>query len=217
MIRTAVVALTLLKAVAYRQKLKDGGSGITIIRQDMKQPGIASISKTSGKAIPAVNIPQDLFPEEAFEEAMKLTAGMPYSKRGGITRDEYPAAEPAPEPVEEEAAEEEIVIDSAEYQKIVAKYTDKDGKLSYELLDRDMIRFAHSSKTVHAMLEDGASVKKIRTYVVVNKFRTVTGNKKLTEAQALRMAELLDEVSPRSVFKVLDAELRKMSAAYKNK
>lgn len=51
MIRTNVVLLSVIKAVAYRQKLMTGGSGIVIIRGDASQPGIASISKTSGEAI----------------------------------------------------------------------------------------------------------------------------------------------------------------------
>ena len=67
------------------------------------------------------------------------------------------------------------------------------------------------------MIEEGASTKKVRTYVVTTKFRTATGNKNLTEEQAMKMAELLDEVSPKSVFKQLDAELRRMSSANKRK
>lgn len=51
MIRTNVVSLSAIKAVAYRQKLMTGGSGIVIIRGDASQPGIASISKTFGEAI----------------------------------------------------------------------------------------------------------------------------------------------------------------------
>ena len=97
------------------------------------------------------------------------------------------------------------------------EYTDKNGKLSYELLNRDLIRFAHSSKIVRAMLDEGATVKKLRTYIVSSKFRTVIGNKKLTEAQIMKMADLLDEVSPKSVFKSLNGELRKLSAANKQK
>ena len=54
------------------------------MRYDTKQPGIASISKTSGDPIPAANTPQDLYPAEAFREAIVLTAGMPYSKRGSV-------------------------------------------------------------------------------------------------------------------------------------
>ena len=57
MIRTDTVTLTVIPAVAFRQKLPAGGSGVTILRYDAKQPGIASISKTSGEPIPAANIP----------------------------------------------------------------------------------------------------------------------------------------------------------------
>lgn len=216
MIRTDVVNLTVIEAVAFRQKLTAGGSGVTILRYDTAQPGIASISKTSGEAIPAANTPRDLYPAEAFREAIALTAGMPYSKRGSVRLEKKAVVAAEPEPAEE-VTPDEPVIDSAEYQKIVARYTDKSGKLSYELLDRDLIRFAHVSKTVRGMLEEGTSAKKVRTYIVSAKFRTVTGNKQLTEEQAMKMAELLDEVSPRSVFKELDADLRKSAAAKKRK
>lgn len=215
MIRTETVTLTTIEAVAFRQKLKAGGSGIMILRYDIAQPGIASISKTSGDAIPTENTPIDLYPLKAFKEAIQLTAGMPYRKRSGVRLTKKAVEEIAPEATEE--TEEEVFIDSADYGKLVDKYTDKNGKLSYELLNRDLIRFAHSSKTVSAMLTEGASVKKIRTYIVCTKFRTAAGNKKLTDAQVLKMAELIDEVSPKSAFKALDAELRKMSAAKKQK
>lgn len=216
MIRTEVVNLTVIQAVAFRQKLTVGGAGITILRYDAEQPGIASISKTSGDAIPTANTPADLYPMAAFKEAIQLTAGMPYRKRGGVRLNRKAVEETAPE-APEEAAEEEIVIDSGEYQKLVDKYTDRNGKLSYELLNRDLIRFVHASKTVKTMLEEGVSNKKIRAYIVSSKFRTVIGSKKLTEAQALKMADLLDEVSPKSVFKALDGELRRLSAAKKRR
>ena len=75
MIRTNVVTLTVIPAIAYRQKLPSGGSGITIYRYDTVQPGIASISKSTGKAIPAANTSRKLFPQKAFSEAIELTAG----------------------------------------------------------------------------------------------------------------------------------------------
>ncbi len=216
MIRTDTVNLTVISAVAFRQKLTAGGSGVTVLRYDTKQPGIASISKTSGDAIPAANTPVDLYPMEAFKEAIALTAGMPYSKRGGVRLEKKAVVEAAPQEAEEITVDDPV-IDSAEYQKLVAKYTDQAGKLSYELLNRDLIKFTHSSKTARSMIEEGASTKKVRTYVVTTKFRTATGNKNLTEEQAMKMAELLDEVSPKSVFKQLDAELRRMSSANKRK
>ncbi len=216
MIRTDVVNLTVLDAVAFRQKLPAGGAGIVIMRCDTAQPGIASISKTSGEAIPTVNTPGELYPAEAFREAIALTAGMPYKKRGSVRLEKKAVKETAPAP-EEEVTEEEILIDSGEYQKLVEHYTDRGGHLSYELLNRDLIRFAHASRTVRAMVEEGKTLKPVRTYIVAAKFRTVTGNRHLTEAQALKMAELLDEVSPKSVFKALDADLRKQIAAAKRK
>ena len=65
------------------------------------------------------------------------------------------------------------------------------------------------------MIGEGESTKKVRTYIVSTKFRTVTGDRNLTEAQALKIAELLDEVSPKGVFKEYNEELRKMRAARK--
>ena len=206
MIRTEVVTLSVIKAVAYRQRLTAGGSGIVIIRDDVAQPGIASISKTSGAPIPTANTPADSYPKEAFEEAMTLTAGLPYSKRGPVRAE---AVIPAEEPAAGEAAAEEAVVDSADYQKIVDRYTDKDGKLSYVLLNRDMIRFIHSSSVSRKMIADGESVEAIRLYAVGAKFRSITGDRDLTDAQVLKTVELLDEVSPKGVFREFNDEIRK--------
>ena len=86
MIRTSVVQLTTIPAVAYRQKLPAGGSGVTICRDGEKQCGIAAISTRSGKAIPAENCPVELYPAAAFEEAIELTRGLPYKKLGKVTK-----------------------------------------------------------------------------------------------------------------------------------
>ena len=215
MIRTDTVDLTVIPAVAYRQKLTSGGSGVTILRYDTKQPGIASISKTSGEAIPAANVPADLYPAEAFQEAIRLTAGMPYTKRGGVVLKKKKVEACLPDPKDEtpEEAAEEVVVDSAEYEKLVRAYTDKSGKFSYDLIGKDFIRFAHASRTVRQMAAEKIAIKKMRNYVVVNKIRKVVGNSRLTEAQALKMGDLLDETNPKSLYKPLDAELRKMSAS----
>ena len=201
MIRTSSVKLTTLPAVAYREKLAKGGSGIVIVRSDATQPGIASISKTSGDPIPSANTSADLYPVEAFKEAMELTAGMPYRKQG------------KPKPVlievpEEEVPEIEVVVDSSEYQAVVDAYTDKSGKLSYALLNKDLIQFVHRSSVARRMIAAGEPEEAIRAYAVGAKFRTITGNGDLTDGQALKMAELLDEVSPKGVFKELNAEIR---------
>ena len=212
MIRTNVVTLTSIKGIAYRQKLPSGGSGIVILREDSAQPGIASISKTSGEAIPTANTSKKLFPQEVFQEAIKLTAGMPYKKQGNV---HLTGARPAAEPVPEEPVEEEVVVDSAEYGKIVEKYTDKTDHLSYDLLNKDMIRFSSASSVVRRMVEEGDSVEDIRLYVVGTKLRNIAGNKKLTDKQVLKMVELLDEVSPKGVFKEFNDALRKMKSGRK--
>jgi len=201
MIRTNSVTLSNLPAVAYRQKFPAGGSGIVIVRSDATQPGIASISKTSGEPIISANTPADLYPLEAFKEAMELTSGMPYHKQG------------KPRPVlielpEDDIPEVEVVIDSGEYEKLVEAYTDKTGKFSYALLNKDLIQLVHRSSVVRRMIGAGETEEAIRTYVVGAKFRTVTGNANLTDEQALKMAELLDEVSPKGVFRELNADIR---------
>lgn len=208
MIRTETVNLSTIPAVAFRQKLPSGGSGVTLLRRDTEQPGIASISKTSGKAIPAKNTPAEFYPAEAFEEAIALTAGMPYKKRGGVKLTKRTVKETPPEKNPELPAEE-AVLAGEDYQKIVDAYTDKNGKLSYELLNKDLIRFAHSSSVVRKMRAEKADTELIRNYIITTKFRNITGNKKFEEAQALKAAELLDEVSPKSVFKELNKELRR--------
>ena len=206
MIRTNVVTLTVIKAVAYRQKLMTGGSGVVIIREDSTQPGIASISKTSGEAIPAANTPKKLYPQAAFNEAVALTSGLPFKKQGSVQLSgAFVSEEPAPK--EEES--EDVVVGSAEYLKIVDHYTDKTGKLSYPLINKDMIKFAHSSSKVRQMIEEGAKPKEISRYVVGSKFRSVTGNAKLSDAQVTKMVALLDEVSPKGVLKEFNDEIRR--------
>lgn len=214
MIRTNTVSLSLIEAVAYRQKLPSGGSGIVIVREDGSQPGIASISKTSGEPIIAANTPKKLYPQEAFAEAIALTAGLPFKKQGSVTLKGKKVVE-KPVKKEEETEDDEIIVSGADYLKIVEKYTDKAGKLSYELLNKDVIQFAHRSVTARKMIAEGVTQKKIAAYVIGTKFRNVTGNSKLTDKQVQLIVELLDEVSPKGVFKEFNDELRRSIKAAK--
>lgn len=206
MIRTSIVTLNVVPAIAYRQKLPAGGSGIVILRGDSAQPGIASISKSSGEAIPTVNTSRELFPMEAFAEAIQLTSGMPYRKLGSV---KFVDSKPAE--VLEEAAEElpeEVIVDGAEYQAVVAAYTDKDGRLSYSLINKDMIKFAHSSSRVRAMIAERETEEVIRQYVVGTKLRNISGNRNLTDAQVQKMVEMLDEVSLKGIFREFNDDIR---------
>ena len=206
MIRTKVVELSTIEAVAYRQKLKNGKSGVVIMRYGMAQPGLASLNRSTGEPDLAANTNLDLFPVAAFKEALELTSGMPYSRRGAITltgQTEEPGAV-------EESPEELATVDSAEYEAVVKAYTNKKVELSYDLLNKDFIQFARSSKIVADMVANRASENEIRDHIVKVKLESLTGNREFTTAQTQRIIEMLDEVSPRYVLRELNDEIRKM-------
>ena len=215
MIRTKAVKLSVIPAIAFRQKISSGGSGVTLIRNDTRQPGIASISRSSGEAIPNKQTDLKKYPMEAFAEALELTKGLPYKKQKGVKADEKLFMEEHKE--FDVFEEEEVIIDSAEYQKIIDRYSDKNGKLSYELMNKDFIKFLKSSSVVRDMVAEGKSAAAIRNYVISNKIRNITGNDKLTSKQLKKIVELLDEVSPKGVYKELDSEIRKMLTANKKR
>ena len=209
MIRTDVVRLTTLKAVAYRQKLPTGDTGIIIVRPDHKQPGIASLSKKTGEPVPTANTNTKLFPAEAFQEAFVLTSGMQLRRQGSVkvTKGMF-----AREKAEKES--EVIEMNEEAFKKIVAHYTDKDGKLSYDLINKELIRFARSSSIVRGMAADGKSVAQIRDYIVGNKFRNIA-EEDLSDGELKLIVEALNEAQNKGVFKDLNEELKKMLA--KNK
>ena len=211
MIRTNVVKLTTIPAVAYRHKMTDGGSGITILRYDSEQPGIASISNSTGKPIPAKNTSLDRYPAEAFEEAMKLTYGMPYKNQKKVILKEEKVEEAAEEP------EPQIsMADRPEYIAVVTKYLDKNGTISYSLLNKDLIQFAHRSSIAKKMISENKPLKEIRNYIVGSKFRTISENPDLTDQEVEGISQLLDEVSPKGVYKELNDELKKLLKAAKH-
>ena len=215
MIRTKAVKLSIIPAIAFRQKLSSGGSGITLLRSDVKQPGIASISRTSGEAIPNKQTDLKKYPMDAFKEALELTKGLPYKKQKSVKADEKLFMEQHKE--DDKFTEEEIIIDSAEYQKIIDRYSDKNGKLSYDLMNKDFIKFLKSSSTVRDMIDEGKSAAAIRNYVISHKIKNITGNDKLTAKELKKIVELLDEVSPKGVYKDLDNEIRRLLSANKKK
>ena len=221
-IRTRLVELSSLEAVAYRQKLRGGQAGVVILRQDSAQPGLALLNRNSGQADLAAHTPADLFPAEAFQEALELTAGLPYSSRGpvrspaavaGAAVAEAAATPAGPSPLDEEhTAEELATVNSADYAAIVKAYTNKKGEISYELLNKALIQAARSNPYVAEMVGRKATLEEIRDHVVKANFEAVTGNRSLSLAEVQRILELLDEVSPRSVLRDLTEDLRKMLA-----
>jgi hypothetical protein len=217
-IRTRLVELSSLEAVAFRQKLRGGQAGVVILRHDSAQPGLALLNRHSGQADLAAHTPANLFPQEAFQEALELTAGLPYSSRGPVRSPAAvagagvaPAAAATPSPLDEEhTAEELTTVNSADYAAIVKAYTNKKGEISYELLNKTLIQAARSNPYVAEMVARKASLEEIRDHVVKANFEAVSGNRFLDLAEVHRIIELLDEVSPRSVLRDLNDDLRKM-------
>jgi hypothetical protein len=130
--------------------------------------------------------------------------------RGGGRGCSSPAA---PSPLDEEhSAEELATVNSADYAAIVKAYTNKKGEISYELLNKALIQAARSNPYVAEMVGRKATLEEIRDHVVKTNFEAVTGNRSLSLAEVHRILELLDEVSPRSVLRDLNDDLRKMLA-----
>lgn len=206
MIRTKIVELSTIEAAAYRQKLRGGHSGIVIMRYDADTPGLATINRKSGEPDPSHNTNLEQFPIEAFKEAMELTSGVPYSRRGKVKL----IGEKEDVSAQEETADELATVDSAEYAEVVKAYTNRKGELSYDLLNKDFIQFAKSSAVISDLVANQASEEDIRNHVVKVKLESLTGNRQLTLEQCSLIVEMLDEVSPRHVFKELNDEIRKM-------
>lgn len=60
------------------------------------------------------------------------------------------------------------------------------------------------------MVANRAPLEAIRAHIIKVKLETLTGNPDLSPSRMNRVVEVLDEVSPRSVFRELDDELKKM-------
>lgn len=220
-IRTRLVELSTLEAVAYRQKLRGGQSGVVILRHDCAQPGLALLNHQSGEPDLAANVPADLYPIEAFREALELTSGLPYSSRGPVRS---PAAvagagstgdSPQQSAIlaSEDTPEAELAtVNGADYQAIVKAYTNNKGELSYELLNKALIQAARSNPYVADLAARKASEQEISDHVVKANFESVTGNRAISLAEVHAILELLDAVSPRSVLAELRGEIRSMLA-----
>ena len=206
MIRTKAVELKTMKAYAYRQKSKDGDIGIVIVRPDTAQPGIASISKKTGEAVPAANTNCRKYPKKAFKEAMELTKGLTFRKMGPVkvTEDMFKKDEEVKETVPEV-----LPLNENALAKIRDHYLDKNGNFSYDLLNKELIRFAKSSSVVRDMIAEGKKINVVRNYIVSNKFRNIA-EEELSSKELKAIIDELDKLSNKGLFKDLNEELKKM-------
>lgn len=214
-IRTKAVELSTIPAIAYKQKLRAGGAGIRILRLDQDASAIGTIDRRSGEIVPYGAYDENLFPAEAFDEALEEVVGLPYAARGKIVVRSF--AEREPEDVGEDAEADQIdMVDSEEYRAIIERYTDEKGKINYALMNKDFIQFAAKSKVVATMVAEKADVEEILSFIVKSRAALIAGKKEsLDDAQTAALIETLDEIDPRSAFKELTAHLRRMLARRK--
>ena len=208
-IRTQAVELTTIPAIAYKQKLASGGSGLKLFRLDQNTTAVFTIDKRTGLLLPYGKIDNKLFPEEALDEAMEMTTGLPYSARGKINVTVFEIKEP--EDVTEDEPEAIDMVDSDEYAAIVERYTDEKGKINYRLMNKDFIQFAAKSKIVNDLVTSRAEEDTIIMHIIKNRAAYLANKKdSLSDDETRALIETLDEIDPRSAFKELSAHIRRM-------
>ncbi|MCL2071756.1 MAG: hypothetical protein FWH07_05935 [Oscillospiraceae bacterium] len=205
-IRTKAVELSVIPAIAYKQKIQEG-SAIKILRLDENVSAVCTIDKRTGEPVAYGKADAALFPAEAFDEAIELTCGAPYNARGNISIDvsKY-------EPTAEEVLPDEKIdmVDSDEYGAIIERYTDEKGRMNYALMNKDFMQFAAKSKVVTQMLSDKAEVDDILLFIVKSRATFIAGKKQsLEDKEVAALIETLDEIDPRSAFKELKAWVKK--------
>ena len=213
-IRSKAVELSAIPAIAYKYKLKSGGSGIKILRLDVDTFAVATIDKRTGEPIALGKIDESLFPYEAFDEAFELTSGLPYSARGKIVINVFNVSADETEiEAEDEAKDEVCMLNSPEYQAIIERYADEKGKLNYQLMNKDFIQFSSKSKVVSTMIGEGANTDDVVLFIIKNRAAWLINDKEhLPDKQALKLVEALDEIDPRSAFKELKAHIRRQQS-----
>lgn len=213
-LRTKSVELTAIPAIAFKQKLTTGGAGIKILRLDTDAYGVCTLDKRTGEAIPYNKLDETLFPIEAFDEAIELTSGLPYSSRTNINIDIAKATDKHEEPEQTEQPNESInMIESDEYKAIVERYSDEKGKLNYTLMNKDFIQFASKSKTVADMVANKALSEDILMFIIKSRASFISNKKEsLDDPSTVALIETLDEIDPRSAFKELKNHIKRLLA-----
>jgi len=210
-IRTPAVELSTIPAIAYKQKLVSGGSGLKLFRLDQDVTAVFTIDKRTGRLQPYGKVDGALFPEFALNEAMDLTGGLPYSARGKIKVTVFETKEV--EDVDEYETEAIDMVDSDEYAAIIGRYSDENGKINYRLMNKDFIQFAARSKLVNDLVSSRADEDAIVLHVVKNRAAFLAGKKEsLSDDEVLALIETMDEIDPRSAFKELKNHIRRMLA-----
>jgi len=208
MIRTETVKLKKVAGLAYKQKLVAGGAGLTIMTPGDK--AVFTINKRDGKTVPYGVVNESIFTEAVVGEALELTKGLSYKKMGSIVKvyDDFRCDETSLDPETEDEKPSVDVVASKEYAGFIAEYTDKNDKFSFQLMNRDLMKFAQSSSVVRSMIANADSDDAIFRYTVRSKAVSLAGTKSMDEALLTGFIETFDSMETRSAFKELKANIR---------
>ena len=210
-IRTRAIELTIIPAIAYKQKMAAGGAGIKILRIDNDRTAFCHIDKHSGALIPHDDFKPEIFPREAFREAAEMTAGLPYSPRGKIKIS--PTAITDDDVMEQTVPDQTDMTLSAEYAALVGYYLDDRGRINYQLMNRDFIKFASRSRVVANMTAARAGQEEILVFIVRSQSAKLAKQKESPDAQSvLLLIETLEEINPRRAFKELRSHINRLLA-----
>jgi len=208
MIRTEAVKTTTIPAMAFKQKLQAGGAGITIITPDER--ATFTINKRDGSCVPYGKVNEKIFTESVIKEVLELTAGLPYRRLGAITKVHLNA------PCEEASVEHEVddekvdidIISSKEYAAFIEHYSDKKGRFSHQLMNKELMQFAARSGVVSKKLAEKEDIDLIVRYVVKAKAARLARRKEMDDETLSAFIETIDSICTRSAFKELNAYLR---------
>jgi len=219
-IRTKAIELTTIPAIAFKQKLRAGGAGITILHLEEDAKAVATIDKRSGEPVPFGNYNEEVFNAEVFEEALELTSGLPYAAMAKI---KLIASAPAETDdicceTEAETASMPAMCGSDEYKALIERYSDEKGIMNFALMNRDFMNFAGKSKVVSDMVAASATSDDIVLFVLKNRAAFFAAKKEhITDAEAQSLSDTLNEINPRSAFKDLKAYVIRVQSKSKRR
>ena len=215
MLRTKIVRLKSMDVIAYKVKLPAGGAGITLVNES--GDATFTINKRNGEFTPyklenVFSLGEECI-TKALKEALTVTRSLPFSLYGPVAYtedksiDEIDCADEA-QSEHDVTADEKFVVLSDSYKEILKQYTDKKGKFSYALMNKDMIQFASRSKIVADMIAAGIDTEQIVVHIVNNRVSELKKGQKLTDGFICELVEILDDMDTRSAFKELRKWLR---------
>ena len=223
-IRTQVVELETAPMLAYKFKLKSGGSGIKLINVETGEIISGSICKRSGQVTNVLarnkKAASEVETVNAFAEAVEKTIGLPYSSRGKVNaaRQTNKAVCEAEEKMDlreiEDTPDLVCMENSAVYKAVIEKFTSKKtGKFDCSLMNKDFMNFAAGNGLVRDMAAAKESIDDIVRHVVWRRGNDIAGlakNEELTLRETESLMASLDSIYTKGVFKTLRGYIKRM-------